>query len=213
MLFYTVFIRRVFIGAALTGLASLRQLALGLTFLGLGGAAAAYPDMPPLGHSGGFGEPDCSVCHEQWDGDGAEKQGLVRLVGVPKSPSPEERYALSVILEHPGLATAGFQLTVRRCDGDNDAGSFVDLDERTSIAPPWVKTPAYAWQTLEGSKPQSKNSAHWMLFWFAPESVAGGFAFAVAANAGNGDQSPFEDRLYTGQEKTDSCVEPPANDP
>lgn len=180
-------------------------------------AAVPYPEGPPPGHTGGFGEPTCLVCHA---GEALNPAGgSLALEGVPETYAPGRRYPLTVRLSHPELGRAGFQLSARFAAGDVRGGQAGELAggpeggaaDRESAAgaaggaegagPRVAVTPGadgrirYAHQTREGSEVRG-TAAEWRVVWTAPACASAPVAFHLAANAGNDDVSEFGDRVY-----------------
>jgi putative ABC transport system ATP-binding protein len=64
-----------------------------------------------VGHTGGFGEPTCVICHI---GDVENAYGgSVAILGLPEAYEPGAVYALSVVLRAEETTVAGFQLSAR----------------------------------------------------------------------------------------------------
>ena len=76
-------------------------------FSALGGGAAAFESGPPTGHTGAFGEPDCTACH--FDYDANEHGGTLTIGGAPEVFVAGKRYELSIVLQHPDIEVGGFQ--------------------------------------------------------------------------------------------------------
>lgn len=72
---------------------------------------AVMRDLPPLAHTGGFGEPTCVQCH--MDGELNEPGGTVTITGLPPRYQPGQRYTLRISVSHPELRAAGFELSAR----------------------------------------------------------------------------------------------------
>ncbi len=154
------------------------------------GGRPVHAEAPPAGHTGGFGEPTCLACHDAYPLN--EPGGSLTIEGLPDAYRGGEEYTLTVVLSVPETVRAGFQLSARLADG-RQAGRWVSLDRRVSVADSGGVS--YARTTLDGTEPQSPEQATWSLSWVAP--VAGGAVhFHVAANSGNGDNSPFGDLVY-----------------
>lgn len=82
--------------------------------------AAAYPDGAPPGHTGGFGEPDCTACHF------AEPvHTSLGLEGLNANYQPGQTYNLQLHLESAEAQVAGFQLTARFVNSGAEAGSLM----------------------------------------------------------------------------------------
>ena len=176
----------------------LRRSLMGAAVLVLSGTAVAFGTLrtaegPPAGFSGGFGEPSCVACHT-----GNEENALggsVRIEGVPGAYVPGREYPLTVVLAAEETVVAGFQVTARFTTGARrgaNAGTLRPIDAR--VATRDSVGVSYAHQTAEGSKTSRDDGATWTLAWIAPRE--GEVAINVAANSGNGDNSPLSDLVY-----------------
>ena len=173
--------------------------------------APAHLTGPPPGHTGGFGEPTCQVCHE---GDALNAfGGRVRVEGLPPAWEPGRAYTLNVVLEMEETSVAGFQLAARWAGGPLEgrpAGALEALSSRVAVTLGERGQP-YAHQTEEGTEVPDPSGSSWTVAWRAPEgpAAAGGngpgapgsgeVVFHVAANSGNGDNSPLLDLVYTAE--------------
>ena len=92
---------------------------------------ALFLDGPPPGHTGGFGERTCVVCHA--DFPEPDTTGRVVVLGVPDRYAPGARYLLRVRVLKPGLRHAGFQLSAREEHGVQ-AGRLRTTGERTRVS-------------------------------------------------------------------------------
>ena len=179
--------------------ACLAALVVALTLLAAAGAPPA-PHMtgPPPGHTGGFGEPTCAVCHE---GSALNAfGGSVVLEGLPTRYSPGAQYVLTVVLTADETEVAGFQLAVRFSGGagwGRSAGVFSPIDLRVAVTSGESGQP-YAHHTEVGSIVATDTGSSWSVEWIAPEK-GGPVAFHVAANSGNGDNSPLSDLVFVSQ--------------
>ena len=150
----------------------------------------AYPENPPVAHTGGFGEPTCHSCH--FDGDLNDGVANLLVAGIDSVYIPGKHYELTLVLQRPGMARAGFQLSIRDSTG-NQAGSLttgedlVAIDEANNIQ--------YLRHSPEGIIPPASDSIAWTFQWLAPDS-AGVVYFHLSANAANGDESEFGDAIY-----------------
>jgi hypothetical protein len=164
------------------------------------GAAVAVPTLnpagPPVAHTGGFGEPTCVICHE---GNALNAfGGRVSIEGLPGAYQRGETYLLTVILDAEETTIAGFELAARYGGGrewGRGAGELLPLGPRVAVtqSPTGV---SYAHQTADGTEPVTPDRATWLLEWVAP-TTGGPVAFNVAANSGNGDNSPLRDLVFT----------------
>ena len=168
------------------------------------GAAGALPFLPhrygmgpPPGHTGGFGEPTCAVCHA----DATEGPATVAL-DAPEAWEPGRRYTLTVRVEQPGLRRAGFQLTTRFAKGElegRQAGTF-ETGEATRITPDTLTGVLYLSHTVESTRPATAGKVSWSFEWAAP-NAGGPVALHVAANASNDDDSEFGDIIMTSSRR------------
>jgi hypothetical protein len=160
------------------------------------GPTAFHAGAPPVGHTGGFGEPTCLECHLGSDLNAFG--GRVSVLGLPDAYSHGERYVLTVRLEAEETVTAGFQLSARYGGGTEwgtPGGELVPVDSRVTVTRAETGQP-YAHQTLEGAATADPDLATWSLKWVAP--LRGGpVAIHVAANSANGDESPLNDLVYS----------------
>lgn len=160
---------------------------------------ATHPnvDGPPLAHTGGFGEPDCRVCH-----DGGELNapgGALGVDGLPARYKPGETYEVRVVLMSDDFEAAGFQGAFRIADGTgrgHPAGQSLSDNDKVLIR---VDTTGveYVFHSQQGSAiDHGGRLATWSFRWTAPQDSLD-VVFHVAANAANGDNSPFGDLIYT----------------
>jgi hypothetical protein len=161
-------------------------------------AAAPSPPhakRPPAGFTGGFGEGTCAFCHIGNDVNAYD--GYVRLEGLPETYEPGRAYVLTVELSAEETSVAGFELAARYADGSGrgaDAGSVAPVDTRTAVSDSLGVS--YIHQSEEGWTTDDPNGSRWAVQWSAPES-GDPVAIHVAANSGNGDDSPLGDLIYT----------------
>lgn len=150
--------------------------------------APPHPDTPPPAHTGGFGEKTCQACH--FDGPVSPGDDFVSI-GVPEAWQPGKAYALTVRFSSPGMLRAGFELSVRHPDG-RQAGALAETDDRVQTSE--LGGVLYASQSEAGSFARA-DTARWTVAWTAP--LAGdSLRLHLAANAGNGDNSPLGDNVY-----------------
>jgi hypothetical protein len=152
---------------------------------------ASYKDGPPPSITGGLGETDCRECH--FDRPVNSPGGAVAVLGLNEKFKAGEQYVVTVELTANGMETAGFELSVRFIDG-RQAGNLAALDGRVSVET--AEGIQYARQTADGSKPGKRGRAQWEVSWLAPIKPDGAVVMHVAANVGNGDDSPLGDLVY-----------------
>lgn len=178
--------------------------------------ARAYLTGPPPGHTGGFGEPDCTACH--FDAPVNPEGGEFRVDGLPERYAPGETYRLRVTLEAPELGRAGFQLAARFGEGERrgiSAGTLTARDSTVQVAVSGDGSDGdrepehdlhYAQHTEAGTGPPARASAGryaWSVRWTAPKAPGGPVLFHAAANAANDDASEFGDRVFTLEVRVD----------
>ena len=165
--------------------------------------AAPHIGGPPPGHTGGFGEPTCAICHI-----GAplnEPGSTLEVLGLEDGYRPGQRHAVTIRFESFDMLSAGFQASFR-FQGDGElhgtrAGEVRPLDDRivTVRADDGASSPdggpEYVQHTRAGSIP-TDGVAEWTFEWRAPESTVP-IALHIAANSGGGDDSPLDDLVYT----------------
>lgn len=155
---------------------------------------ALYRDGPPPGFTGDFGEPTCVTCHMDAPVV-ADAPGLV-LRGVPDRFVPKRTYLITVALHGEELGAGGYQLSARTASG-KQAGTWRAVDARSRVVHDSATSVAYAIHTVEGAELVAPDSARWTLEWTAPKSSGDSVVFSAAANAANGDDSSFGDRIFT----------------
>jgi hypothetical protein len=174
-------------------------LAAALALLGAAAPGALrHATGPPPGHTGGFGEPSCVLCHE---GDEVNAfGGSVAIHGLPDGYAGGEPYVLTVLLEAPETGVAGFQMAARYAGGSRQgepAGVLRGLDPRVTVTQAESGQP-YAHHTALGTAVAGSRGSSWSVEWTAPLE-GGAVVFHVAANSGNGDNSPLMDLVYTSE--------------
>lgn len=159
------------------------------------GAAHGYEDGAPPGHTGGFGEPDCTACHS--DNETNAPAGSLVIEGWPAAYVPGESYALAIVLRHPELAAGGFQLALRTAAGA-PAGEPVAASERVQVVTEAAQP--YLQHSRAGTQTESEGRIRWEFEWRAPETGEP-IVLHVAANATNNDFSALGDFIYTLEKK------------
>lgn len=161
---------------------------------------AAFPDGPPPGRTGGFGEPTCQVCH-------ADASVVVGAEGLwieslPRNYLPGETYRLTVNLTRKGMGRGGFQVSARYAEGKSagsQAGTLVPSDSTTSVSILANRAVQYLSHTMSGARLTAPDTSTWTFDWRAPANAPNGrhgeVIFNVAANASNNDQSEFGDKI------------------
>jgi hypothetical protein len=177
-----------------------KSVASAATVLLLAGAVAAplsppITEGPPPGHTGGFGEPTCVVCHvgNAENGFGGE----VRFAGLPPVYAPGDELLLTIVLAAEETEIAGFQVAARFAGGASigrNAGTFVPIDARTAVTD--SSHVSYIHQSRLGAATAQSSGSSWSFTWVAPDEREP-VVFHIAANSGNGDNSPLGDLVFT----------------
>lgn len=176
----------------------MRRLAFGVALSALTAAIAqANPEGAPAGHTGGLGQPDCSACHDL-GAEPTEHSGLF-LEGLSDTFEAGREYTFELTVIDPAARVAGFQLMLVSGDGEHGQwlpGEGQAVMEQSDSVYVHHSQPR---MTQEDGK-SGERRAQWMLRWRAPEAE-GALAIYAAAVAGDDDQSPFGDNVYTVTKK------------
>lgn len=166
-----------------------------------GGLPVAYPNAPPPGFTGGFGETSCDACH--FEAEPNQPPGQVTLLGVPDRFEAGQAYDLTVVLTRPGMARGGFELAARFANGDQAGRLAAGDSEAGRVGVTSAYDVQYAHHLLAGTTLVAQDTARWSLVWTAPDG-AGTVHFHVAANAADGDDAVYGDYIYTTTAVTQS---------
>lgn len=172
----------------------------GLVVLGVSrlfGAGGASPHIvgPPPGHTGGFGEPTCIVCHtgSEFNTPGS----TLEVVGLGAVYRRDRSYAVTVRMRSFDMGAAGFQATFRWAEGMRrgmTAGSARAVDRRVAVVEDSSGI-SYVQHTSIGTHTTGEIT-EWTFQWTAP-TEPGAIALHLAANSADGDNSPLGDLVYT----------------
>lgn len=179
----------------------MRSPGLAAALLAVSGAGWCYEDGAPPGHTGGFGEPDCSLCHS--DNEKNAPEGELNVDGLPRPFSPGELYELSIVLRHPELRSGGFQMTIRTADGQ-PAGKLEPVSGRTRVVSEAGRQ--YLQHSNDGRQTDRDGSIGWTFQWLAPEDGEP-VVLNVAANAANDDLSALGDYIFTLEMKLETAAD------
>ena len=161
--------------------------------------AFAYEDGAPPGHTGGFGEDDCSACHS--DNERNAAGGALLINGLPAVYEPGHAYPISVVLTHEELASAGVQLSIRFTDGGN-AGQLQSTADELELL---VDSDTTYLQHKRALTPDGAHRVQWQFLWRAPQR-SGDVRLHVAANAANDDRSALGDFVYTAERQSEASA-------
>lgn len=163
----------------------------------------AYREGPVPAVTGGFNEPTCQKCH--FDNLLNDRNGSLRVQGVPSRYEPGREYTFTIVLRRGGLTRGGFEMSSRfapeSLDGQagQQAGRFrmPDADADLQVITEPDKTVEYVQHTRAGSLATKVGEQRWKVVWIAPAAAAGPVQFNIAANVANDDASPLGDFIYT----------------
>ena len=133
------------------------------------------------------------------DGELNEPGGTLVIDGLPARYQPGQRYTLNVVITHPELRAAGFELSARFESGPDSArqaGKFTVSGDRAAESVDTLSRVQYAHHLRPGTMPESPGSARWTLTWTAPSNGSGPVVFHASANAANDNDSPMGDYIY-----------------
>jgi hypothetical protein len=165
---------------------------------------APHAEGPPLGHTGGFGEPTCHACHNELELD-AEGSGRLELDGLPERYEPGETYLLTIVLASEGMERAGFEAAFRFAGSPPpgaQAGTLAAGDDLAQVSYLGLTPVYYVRQTEAGS--QGAAVVSWTFTWTAPDSSQP-VTVHLAANSANGDNSPLGDFVLTWSRTVESA--------
>lgn len=156
-------------------------------------AVYTFSSSPPLQLTGGFGEGNCTQCHQGTPVNGAP--GSV-VIGAPAFYVPGASMPVTVTIQDTsgGRQRWGFELSARFKDG-RQAGSF------TASPPVGVQAiSGVQYATHQPAQSFSGSSFTYTVNWTAPGDAGGGdVVFNAAGNAANGDFTNGGDHIFTGQ--------------
>ncbi len=156
-----------------------------------------YRSNPLIGHTGGFGEPTCQICH--LDGALNDPGATLAIDGLPDQYTSGAVYLITVSVTGAGQGRNGFQAAIRFADGSQkglQAGSLSATDRRVLVTSDTLNTVQYAAHSEIGAEPTAVERGEWVLEWTAPRSGSS-VVLHVAGNSANGDDSPFGDLIHT----------------
>ncbi len=183
---------RTCLGAALIGAAL-----FGFSLAQPAPAPSLNAHSPPLGHTGGWGEPTCHVCHS--DGELDSPEITLEVEGFPAAYTGGAVYPITISVAGAGQILAGFQASVRFLEGPLrglQAGQLEATDGRVVVRADTLNFVQYAHHTRDGAELVSDERGAWQILWRAP--VRGQTVILhLAANSANGDNSPFSDLIRT----------------
>ena len=157
---------------------------------------------PPVGHTGGFGEPTCLACHSEFDLN--PPGGVLGVDGLPDTYEPRGRYRITIVFASDGMTRAGFQAAFRFADGQTQgkqAGRVEPVDTRVTVSVSDTSAVEYVHHTESGTELAEPELASWSFVWTAPDA-GDPVMIHVAANSANGDDSPLGDFVYTAEARS-----------
>lgn len=163
-------------------------------------------DGPPLGHTGGFGEPTCQACHA--DAELNLPGGVLGVDGMPGAYEPGGRYRITIVFVSEGMTRAGFQAAFRFANGETQgkqAGRVEPIDTRVTVSASAAPAVEYVHHSASGTELAEPELASWSFVWTAP-NAGDPVMIHVAANSANGDNSPLGDLVYTAEARSRAAV-------
>ena len=147
---------------------------------------------PPSGHTGGFGEPNCTVCHDDFAVNSGP--GSVSIV-VPQFYTSGDTFPITVNVADPNQRRWGFELSSRTQTGQQ-AGTLIAGTDGFTQRLANIGSIQYIGHTLTGTRNGTIGGVSFAFQWQAPDASAGPVVFHMAANAANGDFNNDGDRIY-----------------
>ncbi|MHC5028837.1 MAG: choice-of-anchor V domain-containing protein [Planctomycetota bacterium] len=136
----------------------------------------------------------CMGCHGDSPGS-----GFAQLSGAPASYEPGVIYDLTIRVEDPVQAAAGFQLSVEDSGGDH-VGTLIITDPvntKTAQGPSgWVTHTEAGVDDAAATWAAMGNAAEFHVAWQSPAEDIGPLTFYVAGNAINNDETSDGDLVY-----------------
>ena len=154
-------------------------------------------DMPPLAHTGGFGEPTCVACH--FDFDLNDSSGSIAVDGAPARYAPGTRYRLTITVRQATLKLAGFELAARFASGPDSgkqAGTLIATDDRAGVTTDSSTRVQYAHHLRSGTTALSPGVGRWTVEWTAPLAGSAPVVIHVVGNAADDNDSPLGDYIF-----------------
>lgn len=157
--------------------------------------ALHFGDGPPARVTGGFGEDSCVACHS--GNTLNDTAGNLTLTGFPERYTPGTTYDLELTLSRqPAIKAAGFQLAIRLADSTQAGVIQVPAEDAARVGLLEERGLLFAHHLLAKTTSTATARVLWKLSWTAPEAEAEVIVNAAAV-AGNGDESQFDDHVYT----------------
>ena len=160
-------------------------------------SSSPYASNPPLGHTGGFGEPTCRACHT--DAALNDPDATLAIDGLPEQYTSVTVYRITVSVTGSGQGSNGFQASIRFAEGPQrglQAGYLSAIDSRVVVGSDTLTAVQYAVHTAIGAEPVAAERGEWVVEWTSPRS-GDAVVLHVAGNSANGDNSPFGDLIHT----------------
>lgn len=167
----------------------------------------AFSSGPPLGVTGGFGEPNCTDCHL---GTAVNAGGGIVSISAPGSYVSGTIYPITVTVSDPAQMRWGFELSSRTQQGQQAGVLMAGTDGFTQVRTSGSGI-QYISHTTSGTRNGTPGGADFVFHWLAPEASAGPVVFNVAANAANGNFSNSGDHIYTAEQTVSPQTVPTIN--
>ena len=168
----------------------------------------AFSTGPPAAHTGGFGEPTCTVCHSGTALNGGGGQVSITISGTYSSG---DTVPVTVTVSDSTARRWGFELSARTQSGQQAGTLIVGSDGFTQIVS--QSGVQYIEHRVEGTRGGTANGVSFNFQWRAPDVSAGPILFHVAGNAANNNFSSSGDHIYTSSATVQPQAPPPPPPP
>ncbi len=151
------------------------------------GAPDGYANDPP-------GDQNCTACHT---GFGLNEPPGTMIIDAPHFYTPGSTYIFNLTLTKAGSSVWGFELTSLLDNGDQGGILSAVNTEFVQVSVGPGNQRDYIKQTNDGSFEAQPNSATWQIRWVAPAAGAGTVTFYASGTAGNNNENPSGEYVYT----------------
>ncbi len=153
-------------------------------------AASLLSSGAPAGRTGAPGDLTCADggCHVSNAVNSGDGSVVIEAPATYDGGSPID---LVVRTSKPGAARFGFQITVRDTNGAM-SGRF-EVTDGTQFSDFGLAT----YVTHAATAPRAADTYQWLIRWVPPTENATDVTFYAAGNAANGDDTNFNDYIYT----------------
>jgi hypothetical protein len=175
------------------------RLALLIAALAVPWVGYGFSSGPYGGFTGAPGEDNCRHCHKSFPLNSGG--GMITIDGFPDSYTPGETYHVTISMVSQTALDWGFEATVITDQGKKRAGKLIVTDPaHTKIVPGIFLTERrYIEQKTAGHYDGQRGGVSWMFDWRAPKKAKGPITIYACGNAGNDNDKPTGDFIYSVQ--------------